>query len=334
MAGTVRALVVVLLVVSAGCVGLSGRSLPDELAGYAGDPDNPYHGDELVVAVGTENTSREFGPVLEEALEYWERNDERYLDYSVNFTVAPDASDPDLRVVFSPTLARCGEVTNAAGCAPQVTNPAQTAETVEIQVLANLSDESTARVVEHELGHALGLGHDDEPRNLMHAHAVLTTLPTPNATDRRFAWSDPTLAVFLDTDDLSPTERAAVREQVGHALDYYDRGAAGSVPTNVSFELTENPQQADVVIRFPETSPCGLGPGSCGSVLGADSDGDGALERYSHVEISLTDLDTDAVGWHVARWLALGFGIETESEYPPPLREETSYEERREEWWR
>ena len=126
---------------------------------------------------------------------------------------------------------------------------------------------------------------------------------------------------------------AADHEQIDHALDYYDRGADGTVPENVSFRHVERPERADIVVRFSDDSPCGFGSGSCGSVSGTDPDGDGALERYTHLEITLTDLDSDVVGWHVARWLALGFGIEDESEYPPVLREETSHEDRRSDWW-
>ena len=34
---------------------------------------------------------------------------------------------------------------------------------------------------------------------------------------------------------------------------------------------------------------------------------------------------------HVGRWLGVGFGLESESEYPEPLRERATYEERRSE---
>lgn len=333
MVGPGRVFVVLLLVVSTGCVGLSGQSLSERVSQYTGDPDNPYRDDELVVAVDTDESERTFTPHVRDALDFWERNDERYLNYSVNFTLASNATDPDVRVTFRPELDRCGRVKKAAGCAPQITHPAQTADTVDVQLLDNLSTNSTVRVLEHEFGHALGLGHNDAPRGLMRTHSVLTTLPATNATDRAFAWNDATLSVFVDTEN-APGAPGAVREQVTQAIGYYDRGAEGSVPKNVSFEFVDDPRTADVVVRFADSARCGFGSGSCGSVSGVDPDGDGALERYTRVDILLTDLDTDAVGWHVARWLALGFGIEEESAYPQVLREKTSYEDRRSEWWR
>ena len=89
---------------------------------------------------------------------------------------------------------------------------------------------------------------------------------------------------------------------------------------------------ADVVVRSVETSPCGEGAASCGATTGPDPDGDGAIETYSRLRISLVDLDTDAVAWHVGYWLAYGFGAEDDAEKPPPFRD-ASYEDRRSEWW-
>jgi hypothetical protein len=328
MAGTVRVLVLVALIASAGCVGLTERSLPDELAGYAGNPDNPYGNGNLTVAVAAPDSERSFAPLVAEATDYWETYDKRYLNYSVNVRLAANASDPDIRVSFAPRIARCGQVANAAGCAPEITAPSQTGDTVEIRALDNLSANSTVRVLEHEFGHALGLGHGDRPRSLMATHTTLTSLPKPNASTRALAWNDSTLTVFV-TDEVS----AAERDQIDHALDYYDRGADGTVPENVSFRMVSSFANADVVIRPAERSPCASERGSCGSVFGSDSDGDGALETYTRLEITYTGLDADAVGWHVARWLGLGFGIENESAYPPVLRESTGYDERRSDWW-
>ncbi len=328
MAGTIPVVVLLAVVLSAGCAGLTERPLPDDLAGYAGDPDNPYGDRNITVAVTATDSERSFAPLVAEAVDYWETHDERYLNYSVNVTLAADASDPDIRVSFTPRIARCGQVANAAGCAPEITAPSQTDDTVEIRALDNLSANSTVRVLEHEFGHALGLGHGDRPRSLMATHTTLTSLPKPNASTRALAWNDSTLTVFV-TDDAS----AAEREGIDHALDYYDRGADGTVPGNVSFRMVSSFENADVVIRPTERSPCASERGSCGSVFGSDSDGDGALETYTRLEITYTGLDADAVGWHVARWLGLGFGIEDESAYPPALRESTGYDERRSDWW-
>src|SRR5699024_7735653 len=175
MGGTARAVVIVVFVVSAGCVGFAGHSFENPFAGYAGDPDNPYPSGNLTVAIDG-GADRAFAPLVHEAAAYWETHDERYLDYRVNVTVAPNASDPDIRASFVPALSRCGQVEHAAGCSPEVTNPTQTAGTIDIRVLDNLSNDSTVRVLEHEFGHALGLGHGDAPQDVMAAHATLQSV--------------------------------------------------------------------------------------------------------------------------------------------------------------
>jgi hypothetical protein len=48
--------------------------------------------------------------------------------------------------------------------------------------------------------------------------------------------------------------------------------------------------------------------------------------------ISISGVDTDAVGWYVGYWLGYGFGLE-ESELAPPFQH-ASARERRSEWWR
>ena len=339
MAGIARTLVVVYLVVLVGAVAVGwvggGGALPDELAGYTGDPDNPYPDDELTVAIDPGETDRAIDPLVREALSYWEEHDDRYLDFRVNFTLAPNATDPDLRVAFRSALTRCGEVETAAGCAPRITRPPQAAGTVDVRVLDDLSNESTVRVLEHELGHALGLSHDDPPTRLMRAHAVLTSLPEPNASARTLPWDDPTLTVFADLDAVPADERDAIDEQLRHALAYYDRGADGLAPENVTFRRVDSFENADVVVHFPDDPPCGADARSCGSVYGVDPDGDSALERYTRVDISLSGVDTNATAWHVARRLALGFGADAgnESAYPPALRAATSDEKRRSDWW-
>lgn len=328
MAGTARAVVIVVFVVSAGCVGFTGHSFENPLAGYAGDPDNPYPSGNLTVAIDSDGADRPFAPLVYEAAAYWEAHDERYLNYSVNVTVAPNASDPDIQASFVPALSRCGQVEHAAGCSPKVTNPTQTVDTVDVRVLDNLSNASTVHVLKHEFGHALGLGHGDPPQDVMAAHATLQSVPQLNASERTLAWDDPMLSVYL----VNAT--AADRKEIDDALAFYDRGANGTVLKNVSFHRTQSMTEADVVVRFAERSPCGPGSGSCGSVFGTDPDGDGALERYRRVDITIADLDTEVVGWHVARWLGLGFGMENESEYPPTLRAETTHAHRAGEWWR
>ncbi|SDZ95892.1 hypothetical protein SAMN04488065_1430 [Haloplanus vescus] len=347
---TVRSLVLVLLVVLAGCATpldpgerTASPTVETEAAGTAtglatgtqttratsGAPGaNPWGTDPVVVAIRNEgNPDRDFAPLVREAATFWEGNDERYLGFPVEYEVRPDASNPDLVVKFVDRVPDCGDVSDAVGCAPLVTDPRQIDRSETVRVKTGLADDSTTLVVEHELGHTLGLSHDDPPHEVMQAESVLYTEPQPNATERAFPWDDADFTVHVDAANAS--DPAGARRQVDHALGYYEDDPPG-MPDNLTFQRTDG--DAEIRIRFGATQTCRAASGSCVNTYGTDPDGDGAIETYTRVEITLVELDTDAVGWHVGYWLAHAFGAEADGEKPPPFRE-ASGRERRSEWW-
>ncbi|WP_101294050.1 zinc metalloprotease [Halegenticoccus soli] len=293
---------------------------------------SPWGDEPIVVAVENPGEpGRDFVPLVRDATAYWEENAERFAGYPVSYRVEPDAEDPDVVVRFVDDVRECGDAHEAAGCAPLVTDERQVADSdpLPVYVKTGLSNDSTRLVLKHELGHTLGLTHDDAPREVMRGASVLYTEPRPNATERAFPWRDGTFAVYVDTANASDPEEA--REQIGHVLEYYERGADGSVPDNLTFRTVDSPDEADVVVRFGDESTCPTG--SCAATAGPDVDGDGAIEYYTRLRIVLAGVDTEAVGWHVGNWIAYGLGAEEQRERPEPFRD-ASYEERRGEWWR
>ncbi|MFC4358358.1 matrixin [Halobium salinum] len=293
--------------------------------------DNPWGTEPVVVAVENRGSeTRNYVPQVEAATAYWEEHARRYAGFDVEYVVRPDAPNPDLVVRFVDEVPSCGEVTDAAGCAPFIQRAGQVDRPERVLVRTGLSASSTTLVLQHELGHTLGLGHDDAPTDVMKAKSVLYTQPRPDATDRAFPWGDTEFGVYVDDENAADPE--GVREQVRHALSYYERGANGSAPSNLSFTFVDSPEAADVVVEFAEDSPCGEGSGSCFTTVGPDPDGDDAIETYTRLTVVLVDLDTEAVGWHVGNWLAYGLGMEAPEERPPPFRD-AGYRERRGAWW-
>ncbi|WP_435067414.1 matrixin family metalloprotease [Haloplanus sp. C73] len=347
---TVRPVVLVFLVLLAGCTTpLDPTATPGADTTAAGTPTatatpptetretrspsaapgtNPWGSDPVVVAVRNEGSrDRDFASLVREAAAFWEDHDEQYLGFPVEYEVRPDAENPDLVVAFADRVPDCGDVADAVGCAPLITDSRQIDRPETAWVKTGLSNESTVLVTEHELGHTLGLGHDDAPREVMQAASVLYTEPQPNATERAFPWDDADFTVRIDAANAS--DPAGARTQVGHALDYYEDDPPG-MPGNLSFERTDG--DAEIRIRFGATPTCRASSGSCINTYGTDPDGDGAIETYSRVEITLVELDTEAIGWHVGYWLAYAFGAEEDGEKPPPFRD-ASGQERRSAWW-
>jgi hypothetical protein len=317
-------LAVVILVVAAGCAGL----VPPDLPGGRAPDAHPWHGT-VVVGVAGPDADR-VAPLVAAATDYWADRAEQYAGPPVAFAVRPDADDPDVLVRTVETLESCDGVRDAAGCAPHLTAADRPLpDPVVVTVRAGLRDDSTLLVVRHEFGHLLGLDHDDEPAAVMSAAAVVYTRPAPNATDRRLPWPDRTFSVHVDARNASDV--AVARAQVRVATDYFAAGPPGT-PANLSFASTADPGEAEVLVRFADASACGDGPGSCGAVTGIDADGDGAVETYDRVTVTLVGVDPHAIGWHVGYWLAFALGAETDSEKPPPFRA-ADYATRHGRWW-
>ncbi|MFB6082299.1 MAG: hypothetical protein ABEJ67_05700 [Halanaeroarchaeum sp.] len=160
-----------------------------------------------------------------------------------------------------------------------------------------------------------------------------TQLPMPNATTVPYPWQHRPLTVAVSmhggmNEDL-------VRDQIEHTLTYYESGADGWAPENLSYELIENESAADITIQVYEYSyntDAVDGDGSYGYVYGHDPDRDGALEYYTNATIAVAGIDERATGWHVGFWLAQSLGATDENDVPPPFVH-ADYEDRRSEWW-
>lgn len=284
-------------------------------------PNNPWRSDRVVVAINESvptgwNASR----MVRRALSYWEHNAHRYTEYSVNFVLRPEATDPDVEVRFVDVVRCHGEV-GWLGCAPVLNGTAIPTGTQVVAVKTGYTANDTVRTLKHEFGHLLGLRHGDEPDALMAPTQDSRSPPSPDAINRSYPWRTTNMTVYLDVGEASARDVSRISEQVSRALRYYEDGAEGYASRNVTFAFTGDRETADVVIEFADDRWCGDGPGSCARPYGRDVDGDGRVEYYTRVEMTLSEVSVGAIDWHVGYWLgATVIGASSSDELPPPFR--------------
>lgn len=136
-------------------------------------PDRPWTDLPVSVTVDDQtSTGRDgFAELLREGLTYWEEHSETYAGYAVEYAFEPTLAEPedaDIVVELVEDVQTCsveGHDQEAVGCAPVITGSAP--ETARVEIKDGFSDELTLVTIKHELGHTLGLGHDDEPQSIM-----------------------------------------------------------------------------------------------------------------------------------------------------------------------
>lgn len=144
----------------AGCLGLA----PGE--------DHPLAGRTQTVRVDARSESpHDLDTIAATALSYWETNSEQYVGFSVDFDVV-DEGEPDVVIAYRDSPAGCENVPNYSdqvlGCAPVLQAGYTVDRPITGRVVAGARPPGAIRVTtQHEIGHMLGLEHDDEPATVM-----------------------------------------------------------------------------------------------------------------------------------------------------------------------
>lgn len=148
--------------VSAGCLGI----------GVPGTGGHPLAGTTPTVRVDDDSDGpHDVEANAREALSFWEEHSEEYAGFEVGFELV-DGDDPDMVIAYGDDPRGCEGVPNYSsrvlGCAPLLREGSRVNRPIVARVVAATRPFGEIRTTtKHEIGHVLGLDHDDEPRYIM-----------------------------------------------------------------------------------------------------------------------------------------------------------------------
>ncbi|SDN27965.1 Matrixin [Halogranum gelatinilyticum] len=309
----------------------TATATPEPTATATPEPEieNPWGQSIVVVGIDqTVNPDRNVTPLVRQALEYWENNSEQYGSYSIDYRLVPDRRQPDIEIQFVDDIADCGPdyTVDTVGCAPVIDPDAEADLSTPVQVEAGYNNNSTLLILKHELGHTLGLEHSSTP-SFMTESDFHYTLPKPDVTDRYYPWKTSNFTVYVDDSNVSEFNQDEYREQIEHAVTYYEDDPKG-MPSNLSFTFVDDRANATLVVTYRDDVD---DPKSSVRTYGYDPDGDDALEYYTDATIYIEDLEHDRVAYHVGYWIGMITVADDRSDLPPPLQEDGANPE--DHWW-
>lgn len=170
VAGTRRAY----LLACGSIAGVAGCNSLDSVS-VGGDQQDGHPFADRTVAVQIDDVHEDFGRVeslLLDALSFWNDHVETYLTYSTTLEYRPDGGDPDIVVSEVAGIDECGlhDDDGIAGCADLIEDGHHDQLPASVRVIPQDPGEDWRyqRIIEHEIGHTLGLTHEEDPDFVMH----------------------------------------------------------------------------------------------------------------------------------------------------------------------
>ncbi len=160
------------------CSGLSAALAGcTDVREFAEDVDprgHPLAGETTVAVVDHSESTHDLEAITDASLSFWSENAQQYADLEVEFQrVEGSDAEPDVEIEFLDSreeLDGCQEhsTDDILGCAPLIRENNRIDRPVVAEVVATGRPSGEVEITtQHEVGHLLGLDHDDEPAYIM-----------------------------------------------------------------------------------------------------------------------------------------------------------------------
>lgn len=236
-----------LLAGGAGCSGLGGALRP-------ATGQHLFAGQTVAVRITNGSTTdRDVAATAREAIDFWAAESGQYAGFDLDFEIVDDDADIAIEYVDSPE--RCRNVDNYSedvlGCAPLI-EPGQwyRGTATAIVVAGSRPYGQILTTTKHEIGHILGLNHDDAPAEIM-SNRPEDRIPL--YAERLAIWNRSRAAneaAATATDRFNAGVGDWNDEAYADAVDAFDDAAAAYREARRAFTTAR--EESSVFVEFPQ----------------------------------------------------------------------------------
>ena len=311
------------------------------------DEISPYGTYEILVAYekyGLDPEDFTYEEIIKDAILFW--NSLERLSFSLDVPwISPypfllkytdEKANAQVVISFQRDVSSCGVsgIGDIAGCSTVVSAGIEYEFPIEGIVSDRFAKEGTFLIVEHEIGHAIGLRHSGEKDNgdqFRGASSELSGIMEPihnppimrkGSWSENYNWDITKFNVYIDYGDFYKDTHQNIKRQVEYALKYWELDPHRYLSENVSFELSSNPN-SEIIVKFADAAgSCSEEDFFCVWTRGNDIDGNGRDDHYWQLEIQIPNKEVDYFSWLVGYAIALTFRSDSsaKSDLPLPFR--------------